>query len=164
MLRRLIVMRHAKSSWNTTASSDHERPLNDRGRRDAPRIGAKLVELGWTPDFILSSDAQRTQETTAGLNESFPEPVPATFLRSLYLAGPKSVREETAHVDDSVECLLVLGHNPGWEQLVYDLSGEQVVMKTATAALLTREIDSWSDAFNTPSWNLDHVLYPRELS
>jgi phosphohistidine phosphatase SixA len=58
---------------------------------------------------------------------------------------------------------MVLGHNPGWEDLVQSLSGERVMMKTATAALLTRDLAAWQSAFDSGSWNLEKVIYPREL-
>ena len=69
MHRRLIIMRHAKSSWTSGALSDHERPLNARGIRDAPRVGAALVKRGWLPQLVLSSDSERTRETFAGMSE-----------------------------------------------------------------------------------------------
>ena len=63
MAKRLLVTRHAKSSWKSGEDSDHARPLNKRGRRDAPRVAAHLVGLGWVPEQVLSSDSQRTRET-----------------------------------------------------------------------------------------------------
>lgn len=163
MQRRLIVMRHAKSSWDNPSGIDHERPLNERGLRDAPRVGAALVELGWVPDLVLSSDAQRTRETMAGMREAFPDKVETTFLSSFYHMGPKAVQEVVPTVDEAVKCLLVLGHNPGWEDLVHSLSGELVMMKTATAALLTRDLAGWKSAFESDSWKLEQVIGPREL-
>lgn len=164
MLRRLIVMRHAKSSWESDARSDHERPLNARGQRDAPRVGEALAKLEWTPDLVLSSDSLRTRETLAGMQEGFGAEVPATFLSSFYHAGPDAVREEVPKVDDSVACLLVLGHNPGWEHLVTSLTGEHIVMKTGTAALMTQELPAWASACEgAGSWKLERVIYPREL-
>lgn len=163
MVRRLIVMRHAKSSWNSVALTDHARPLNDRGRHDAPKVGAALVAREWIPDLVLSSDAQRTRETFAGLSESFPRKVEARFLNSFYLAGLGAVQEELALVGNDIECLLVLGHNPGWENLVHLLSGKNPVMKTATAALLSGELEEWSGAVDSGTWKLEEVIYSREL-
>ena len=162
MTRRLIVMRHAKSSWNSPAHSDHERPLNGRGRRDAPRIGAALVERGWTPELVLSSDAQRTRETFAGMSEVFPSAVEARYLPSFYHAGLGAAQGELPAVPDQVACLLVLGHNPGWEDLVDWLAGEDIVMKTANAALLSLDLESWSDALQPGKWKLEDVIRPRE--
>ena len=161
MTRRLIVMRHAESSWDSSMGSDHERTLNERGRRDAPRVGAALAQKGWIPELVLSSDAQRTCETFAGLSESFPGKVEARFLSSFYLAGPRAAKEEVAHLEGAVSCVLLLGHNPGWESLVEALSGEKVVMKPATAALLTLELDDWQGAIQAGKWKLEDVICPR---
>ena len=165
MKRRLIVMRHAKSSWNSAGGPDHERPLNDRGRRDAPGVGAALVEGGWIPDLVLSSDSQRTRETFAGLSESFPSKVEARFLPSFYSDGFGAVQGELPRVSDEVTCLLVLGHNPGWESLVEWLSGEDIVMKTATAALLDTDLgtEGWGRANQPGLWKLKDVISPREI-
>ena len=163
MTRRLIVMRHAKSSWDSAARSDHDRVLSGRGRRDAPRVGAALVEGGWIPDLVLSSDSQRTRETFAGLSKAFPSKVEACFLPSFYHDGPGAVQAELPGVPEHVACLLVLGHNPGWESLVEWLSGEDIVMKTATAALLAMDLGDWSESIQPGKWNLKGVIYPREL-
>ena len=163
MKRKLIVMRHAKSSWSSTALTDHGRPLNDRGKRDAPKVGAALVERGWMPDLVLSSDAQRTRETFAGMSSSFREEVSVVYVPEFYHAGMGAVQDALAEVDDAVECVLVLGHNPGWETMVHLLSGEPVAMKTATAALMTREVGSWAAAVAPNTWDLAEVIYPREL-
>ncbi len=163
MTRRLIIMRHAKSSWNSPAHSDHERALNGRGRSDAPKVGAVLVERGWTPELVLSSDSQRTRETFAGMSESFPSAVEARFLPSFYHAGLGAAQDELPAVPDEVACLLVLGHNPGWEDLVDWLAGEDIVMKTANAALLSLDLESWSGALQPGKWKLEDIIGPREL-
>ena len=62
MQRRLMLMRHAKSSWKSQVPTDHERPLNERGRRDAARVGKRLAKLGWLPDVVVGSDSRRTEE------------------------------------------------------------------------------------------------------
>ena len=134
--------------------------------RDLIRQGgrfAALVELDWVPDLVLSSDSQRTRETFAGMSESFPGEVKVTFLPSFYHGGPSAVVDEILAVDDDVECLLVLGHNPGWEDLVQELTGQYTVMKTATAALMTRDLDKWQSAYEPGRWKLERVIYPREL-
>jgi hypothetical protein len=73
MQRRLMIMRHAKSAWSSDVASDHERPLNKRGRRDAPRVGKRLAKLGWVPEFVVSSDSRRTRETWERMQRRFPE-------------------------------------------------------------------------------------------
>jgi phosphohistidine phosphatase SixA len=164
MQRRLIVLRHAKSSWKSGAQTDHERPLKGRGRRDAPRVGAHLAALGWVPQRVLSSDAQRTQETWARMADCF-EPSPeVSFHRELYLAGPSEVDEALCGLPPEVTCALVLGHNHGWEDVVTWLSGESVGLTTCNAALLSAEGDDWMDALaSAPRWTLHQVIRPKEL-
>ena len=162
MRRRLIVMRHAKSSWDSDAQQDHARPLNNRGRRDVPRVAERLVELAWVPQYVLSSDSQRTRETCSLLVQSWEEGIEVECLQSLYHAGVASLKQELPRISDEVEMLLVVGHNPGWEEVVRQLSGEVVTMKTATAALLEGECENWADAFRNP-WSLSDVIYPRDL-
>ncbi len=173
MPRRLIVMRHAKSSWESDAPDDHERPLNKRGLRDAPRIGRHLRELGWVPDLVLSSDALRTRQTYYGLCEGLEETIPAIFTPNLYHGGYQSLLDEAASVPEEVQTLLVLGHNPGWQELVKKLSGSEVPMKTATAVLLTlpdpveeqgKEPSDWVSALRQGTWQIADVLEPRKLS
>lgn len=162
MERRLIVMRHAKSSWANPAQTDHDRPLNDRGRRATPLVARRLGELGWQPQHILSSDSRRTHETAALLLAQWEDGVGAEFRSGLYLGTSDDLEKELVGVSEEVETLLVLGHNPGWEGIVYRLTGESVTMKTATAALLHASCDDWANTFQT-EWVLEEVIHPREL-
>lgn len=165
MLRRLIVMRHAKSAWDTDAETDHERPLNKRGRRDAPRVGHALVTRGWVPDRVLSSDSLRTRETWERMRGAFEPPPPVRFSRGLYHASIGPVQQHLEAVDDDVETLLVLGHNPGWESVVAFLTGTPTRMKTATAALLHTCAPGWREASQQAAgWSVEDVIYPRELA
>lgn len=165
MRYRLIVMRHAKSDWNSAAEDDHSRPLNKRGRKDAPRIAAKLCELGWQPDVILSSDAMRTQETLERMASGFEDPPPNFELyESLYHAGLPEIIEVVQMVHDDVQTVLVLGHNPGWQSAVWQLTGESREMTTANAALLELEADNWTAAINEAgSWQVTEFLRPKEI-
>ena len=163
MDRKLIVMRHAKSSWDSPGQADHQRSLNDRGKRDSPRVALHLASLDWQPQFVLSSDAQRTRETAALMLSVWEAGIDANYSANLYLAGTDQLEEEIGSVSEEVETLLTLGHNPGWESVVHRLTGESIVMKTGTAALLTGFCETWKQAFAI-SWTLDDVVYPRDLS
>ncbi len=164
MTRRLIVLRHAKSAWNTDAATDHDRPLNKRGRRDAPRIGARLAELGWLPDRVISSDATRTRETFERLSSDWREPVDVSFTRALYGAGYREVQSTLGKLDAGVCTAMVIGHNPGWEELVETLTGADHRMTTSNAALLTIEADGWKQAMKRRGcWQLHQLLRPKEL-
>jgi len=163
MCRRLIVMRHAKSSWKSDARSDHQRPLNKRGRRDALRVGIHIGEIDWVPDRVLSSDSMRTQLTFAGLTDGFGS-VPVEWLPAFYHGGTEALRAGLAGVSDEVESVLVLGHNPGWEETVTWLTGGEIFLKTACAVLLANDAASWTAAIaERGAWRIHTVVRPREL-
>ncbi len=162
MLRRLLVMRHAKSSWKSDAPTDHARPLNKRGRRAAPYMGRVIHELGWDPQQLISSDAQRTRETWARCVVELEAPARLRFTSRLYLADLRGVCAELAGADDRLSTLMALGHNPWCEELCAWLSGEQVVMKTASVALLEAPLEHWRLGFEHPnSWRLSRLLRAR---
>jgi phosphohistidine phosphatase len=156
-------MRHAKSSWQTEATSDHDRPLNHRGNEEAPRVAQRLQELGWRPELVLSSDSLRTRETFQHLAEVWNPVVPVEFSRTLYLGGYDELLQEVSGVSEAVTSLMVLGHNPGCEQVVQQLTGEFVVMKTASAALLLGpNDDDWSTSLrHRGQWQLVDVVRGR---
>jgi phosphohistidine phosphatase len=150
-LRRIAIVRHAKSDW-TAGTADHQRPLNDRGRREAPELARRLAQLGWAPRVVLSSDAARTRETWACMAPHLPPPARLEYFASLYHAGRGAAAEALSTVGDDEQTdggrgvVLLLGHNPGWEDLVTDVSGVSTVMKTANAALLEGQAASYRDA------------------
>ncbi|MCA9296997.1 MAG: histidine phosphatase family protein [Phycisphaerales bacterium] len=144
--RWLLLMRHAKSSWKDHSLADHDRPLNKRGRRDAPRMGARLGEAGLVPQVIVSSTAERARET-AELLAAGCVPVPRlTFLRELYHGDDMDYERAIRQVDDACRCLLVIGHNPGLEEIIARVSHESCRMPTAAIAVLELDLSRW-DAF-----------------
>ncbi len=152
---RLILMRHAKSSWTEVGLTDHQRPLNARGRRDAPRMAAALHDLDMAPDLVLSSDSVRTRATWALMEDRFPE-AEVRWLPSLYLASAHELQE--AHLGGASECrtVMLLGHNPGISHYLHHLSGEWHDLPTAACIVLT-PIDSGGP------WRIVHDLRPRTL-
>lgn len=167
MPRELLLMRHAKSSWRG-GLSDHERPLNPRGERDAPRMARALAIRGWWPDLVLCSDATRTRETWAwmaveGEREGLTAP-PVTYDASLYLPGWQELVRRAARAP-AVGRLLVLSHNPGTEEAIGHLGGEPVRVTTATVArLLPRRETDWAALVEEPAgFVLQAVLRPKEL-
>ena len=167
-LFRLLIMRHAKSSWSSKAETDHARPLNNRGRRDAPKIGQELVERGWAPELVISSDSQRTRETWEGMADTFDDgEVEVVFTRALYHAGLAQVEALLGSRDDQVRSLMLLGHNPGWHDMVAALCGEKGhKITTANVALLSHEAHDggWPAVIrDRGGWTLHEVLRPKEL-
>ena len=164
MPRRLIVMRHAKSSWGSSAQSDHARPLNKRGQRDAPVMGRRLVELDWSPNLVLSSDAARTRETYALMSPALDRVQRVEYLEAFYNNGAPALRATVGEVPDIFTTVLALGHNPCWEEVVHWLSGESIVMTTANCALLECDADDWGATVeHRDKWRLVDVLRPKEL-
>ncbi len=163
MERRIILMRHAKSSWGSGVATDHERPLNERGRQSAPLVAQRLVHLGWIPEQLQSSDATRTRETWALMRTVFGDAdIEEQFVSELYGAGLREIRALAESWHAEIGTMLLLGHNPGFEDTLQQLSGEPERMTTANAALLTGAGDSWRNALHS-DWKLVEVIRPRDL-
>lgn len=116
----LILIRHAKSDWDDPRLSDHQRPLNARGRRAAPRIGAWLDRMGICPQEALVSDAMRTRETWSCITTTLPGAPEPTLSRGLYLAGPAAMLTHLHRANRPVVALV--GHNPGTGNLAATLA------------------------------------------
>ncbi|MFT5683318.1 MAG: phosphohistidine phosphatase [Myxococcota bacterium] len=155
---RLLLLRHAKSAWGTDVASDHDRPLNKRGQRNAPAMGVRLAEAGWVPDVVLCSTATRTRQTWAAMEDLAPDVV-VTFLPKLYLTGPRAALPLLA--EQTAETVMLVGHNPGFETLASVLSGIEVQMTTCNAALLTSTAADWARAVEG-TWTLEDLLRPRK--
>lgn len=115
-MKRLILMRHAKSSWSDPAASDHERMLNKRGQKNARSVGDWLRSHNLRPDHILCSDAERTRETLSRLNLG---DIETTYSHGLYLAEPDVMFD--ALQAQSNDCILMVAHNPGCAMLAETL-------------------------------------------
>ncbi|MFF7791743.1 histidine phosphatase family protein [Streptomyces sp. NPDC007991] len=122
-LRRLVVLRHAKSAWPLDVA-DHERPLAPRGRRDAPAVGRALAAADCLPDLALCSTAVRARQTWELAAAEWGTPPPVRFDRRLYAASPAGLLAVVHEVSAEVETLLLIGHNPGLEELVLALAGD----------------------------------------
>ncbi|MDQ1021221.1 SixA phosphatase family protein [Streptomyces afghaniensis] len=122
-LRRLVVLRHAKSAWPLDVA-DHERPLAPRGRRDAPAAGRALAEADCLPDLALCSTAVRARRTWELAAAEWGTPPPVRFDRRLYAASPAGLLSVVHEVSAEVETLLLIGHNPGLEELVLALADD----------------------------------------
>lgn len=160
MQRRLILMRHAKSSWDSGVSTDHARPLNARGRHDAPGMARELAARDWVPEQVISSDALRTRETWQGMEPVFGESIDARFENGLYHGGLPSLQASSLQWSAEWGTVLALGHNPGWSDAASRLANTLVEMTTANCALLEGEGPTWIAALGG-SWRLTALLRPR---
>ena len=152
MRTRLIVMRHAKSSWSDANLDDHDRPLNKRGRRDAPRIAQELQNRDWIPDRIRVSSSIRTMETLE-LMEAISRNSTIDVEPSLYHSNVSALLQAVEEVEEG-KTTMILSHNPGSEILVHQLSNRLEVIPTAAAALFEKK---------QKGWTLVDVLRPKEL-
>lgn len=122
--RRLTLLRHAKAQVGETGMQDRDRPLNERGERDAPMMGRRLRDRGARPSLILTSPSVRTMQTATLVAREIG--YPREFLQreaDLYLASPETILDVVARQDDSFHDILVCGHNPGITDLANGLSG-----------------------------------------
>src|SRR5262245_36964441 len=133
-MRTLLVLRHAKSSWKDSALDDHERPLNTRGRRDAPRVGKLVREHGLMPDIVLSSDAVRARLTAEAVAEAARYAGEIMLEPHLYLACAADILSLLPTVSENAQIVMIVGHNPGLEELVEQLTGEREDLPTAALA------------------------------
>jgi phosphohistidine phosphatase len=144
-MKKIYILRHAKSSWNDLAVSDFDRPLNERGKRDAPLMGDKLKELKIVPDLILSSAAKRAFTTATIVAEKINFPQEKIEKREdFYLASSQKILKVINLLDDSFNSVLIVGHNPGLTELANDLGAFQVSnMPTCALVALEFAVDEW---------------------
>ncbi|MEM7523774.1 MAG: histidine phosphatase family protein [Pseudomonadota bacterium] len=142
-MRRLILLRHAKSDWGAVGLDDHERPLNPRGRLAATLMGAYLRDEGLVPDIALVSSARRTRETWARMALDAAQKT----LPTLYHAEPATILDAAMSVPDDAGVVLVLGHQPGMQMAANDLLGGWEVDEypTAKLAVIDFDVESWAD-------------------
>lgn len=142
-MKTLLILRHAKSSWDNPALSDYDRPLNKRGKRDAPRMGKYLREQGVIPDRILTSSAKRARKTATKFAKACGYKGKIKRLESFYLAPPGIYLETLQAISNKHQRVMVVGHNPTMEQLVRHLTGQIERMPTAALAHIEISIRSW---------------------
>jgi phosphohistidine phosphatase len=147
-MKTLYLLRHAKSSWGNPELDDLDRPLNKRGKRDAPEMGRRLRRRGVSPDLLLSSPAVRALVTARVIAGKIGYPVSeiATDER-IYLASPGLLLEILREQGDQVGSLMIFGHNPGFTQLTSLLGGERIA-NVPTCGFVEIELagTTWRDA------------------
>ncbi len=161
--RRLVLMRHAKSDWADGDLSDHERPLNRRGQRDAPAMATWLASVDVMPDLILSSTAQRTRDTVALMMDAWPCEPDVGFSDSLYLATPEAILKCIRCDAGDANCVLIVAHNPGITSLASQFSRQTVEMPTAAMAIYEVGDCLWSQLRLSTPLKMTHFMKPKAL-
>lgn len=168
-VKRLILLRHAKSG-DDLVERDFDRRLNRRGRRAAMRIGQWFADEGVTFDAVLASPAQRVRETIEAVEQGIGFALEPKFEPRIYLASAATLLEVVQGADDSASRLLLIGHNPGLEDLVLLLVGDGDALRaeaeakypTATVAVLDCDVDRWADLDEARA-HLTAFVRPRDL-
>jgi phosphohistidine phosphatase len=168
-MKRLFLLRHAKSSWDDPGLADHDRPLAPRGERAAKVIARYLREERIAPDLVLCSSSRRTRETLDRIAPALGDEVRVEIERELYAASADRLLERLRAVDDDVESVMLIGHNPGIEQLALTLAGDgeklaDVRRKYPTAALATLEFDGRWSALEPGTARLADFVKPKQLA
>jgi len=169
-MKTLTLLRHAKSGWDVPVARDFERPLNARGRKAARAMGREMRRLGLGFDRILASAATRVTETLTELAQGYGGAVDTRFDEAVYLAPVETLLALVRAADDADARLLVVGHNPGMEQLALLLSQagalrDQIAVKYPTGALteIGFEVTHWRD-IAPGEGRLARFIRPRELA
>jgi phosphohistidine phosphatase len=162
-MKTLLLLRHAKSSWKHAELADHDRPLNKRGKRTAPLIGALLQDEGLIPDLILCSSAVRTHDTALLVAKACAYKGKIEQTRELYLADPHTYVEVLRQVAEKHTRVLVVGHNPGLEALIGALTGEATAMPTAALVQVELLLQRWLDLETDTDGKLLNVWRPKDL-
>ena len=158
----LLVLRHAKSSWEFADLSDHDRPLNDRGKRDAPKIGKKLLKEGLVPHLIISSSAIRAHSTAKKVAKACGYEEEILIDPTLYDSGHSEYLNALRIQDDRYYIIMLVGHNPVSEELVELLTGEMVTMPTCAVACMRLPIESWRQIKPQMRGELLNLWSPKE--
>lgn len=170
-MKRLSVLRHAKSSWKERELDDFERPLNNRGQRAARRLGRELSDRRMAFDFILASPAVRVRETIEGVSQEHDLGVPVRFEPRIYMARVAELLDLIGAIPDEAKEALLVGHNTSAERLVIKLANDderglrkRVEEKFPTAALAVIElpIERWED-LRPESGRVVDLIYPADL-
>ena len=167
-MRVLYLLRHAKSSWADDTLADHERPLAERGVRNAKRMAAHLLDVQVEPELVLCSSAVRTRQTLDLVQPSIRD-APVGIEDGLYGATAETLLERLRAVPESVDSVLLIGHNPGLHDLAVLLAAsgprlDELTTKFPTGALATLELDSrtWLSVHHGDATLVDYAI-PRQF-
>lgn len=167
MMKRLILTRHAKSSWDDPTMSDHDRPLNDRGKAAAADLGEWLASRGYVPGEVLCSDAERTRKTWSGIAPALPGSPLLTLKPALYHAGPDVMLAVLKHA--TADTVMMIGHNPGIAEFASRIVAQEPPIPefhrypTGATLVVSFEAASWQD-IDWHSGSVRDFIVPREIA
>jgi len=159
-MKTLFLLRHAKSSWKDKALPDFERPLNSRGRKASETISVLLKQETISPDLILSSCALRARETIEIIVRSTRLRSELRFDERIYEASATRLIEVVTQIEKNVRSALIVGHNPGMEELLSALTAQTETMPTTALAKITFKTANWNNLVK--GGTLEWVIRPKE--
>jgi len=162
-MRSVLLLRHAKSSWKHPDLGDHDRPLNKRGKGDAPLMGRLLKREDLVPDIIISSTSLRARATAEAVAKASSFDGEIVLNKSLYAAGPEAYLGVIHALSDEYVRVLIVGHNPGLEELVELLTGEIHLMPTCSLAYVKFRVNKWSEIDDKIKGKAE-IWLPRDLT
>ena len=162
-MRTLLLLRHAKSSWDDHGLRDQDRPLNKRGERTAPRMGVWMVEQGIAPDLVLSSTAERARRTAELVVEASRFDARIALVEELYLASPTTLLDVAARRGGDARRVLLVAHNPGCEELASRIGGSYERFPTAALARIDFDVQDWKDVGLESPAALVALWRPKEI-
>lgn len=162
-MKRLMLLRHAKSDWNASYDSDHDRPLSKRGVRAATAIGRFMALTGLLPDYAVSSTAVRARRTLELAMDGGGWGCPANYTEALYGSGPHDVVRVIGELPSSAEHVLIVGHEPTWSGLAELLTGGSVRVVTGTLVGIEFDFADWRHV-GLRSGRLTFTIPPRLLT
>ena len=161
-MKTLLLLRHAKSSWKDDSVKDFDRPLNQRGLKAATQVGKLLRKRKPKPDLVLSSPAERARQTAQLMLESSRINVELRYDERIYEAGAARLLEIVSQIEDSADSVMLVGHNPGMEELLKALTGEERHLSTAMLACVELNVEKWNKA-KAGTGRLEWLTKPKEL-
>jgi len=163
-MKNLLILRHAKSDWSQPYTSDYDRPLNERGKKDAPLIGEEIFRRKIVPQIILSSTAKRAKRTAEKVSQSFNYQGKIVWMEKFYFGDEDDIIKALQTIESQYERVMIVGHNPTLENLVALLTSSKMDIELPTASLVS--IDFNFEAWNKLTLNsgeFKFIIKPRDI-
>jgi len=160
-MKKLFILRHAKSSWNDPGLADFDRPLNDRGLNAAPFMGEVVAKRRFLPDTILSSPAKRAMQTALLVKETAGSNAVVQYDERIYEASPQVLGQVVSEIGEDKQSVMIVGHNPGMEGFIKYLTSSSENMPTAALAVIDLNIEHWKDIL-PGCGTLQDIIRPKE--
>ncbi len=162
-MKTILLMRHAKSSWDGKDTEDRDRPITKRGKKNTETIADYLKEEKLKPDLILCSAALRARQTAEVVIDEMKYHGDICYINKLYMGEVEAYAQQLQGLMDDINMVLVIGHNPSLDSLLQMVTGKVESLPTSTVAYITVPIDTWKDFNLEAQGELVHLWRPKDL-